>query len=407
MSIKIRKNGVIQDLVINANEVRVLDTEGNFRSKNLESVLKELNSSGGSGGGGMLKEAEYVFVSNTEPDYEGVWLDTSDGSTESGMSDNTVIEYIKNYIDNDVKAIVVENEQKVSQFSNPNLFINPDFKIWQRGERFEINTPSRSYTTDRWRCYNHPNTNSIVEKTEYGLKHTSTGEGVSCIEYVFEIPSYLKGRQVTISYELKSSKQIECLFYAFKNSDVTQVITNKKFKSDSQYSVVTHTFLVPTDVDIMTFWLDRTDSNRGDSITFDLKWAKLELGSCATPFIPKNYGEELALCQRYYQIIKNGIACPLAFFYDNNGVRMMDFFVPLVISMRTTPTFGVNNGATVNIKNFETGVTETGITTVGTLANVSSNATFVNVRFSKPNCTLKSGAFWVASGNGYLDAEIY
>jgi len=32
-----------------------------------------------------------------------------------------------------------------------------------------------------------------------------------------------------------------------------------------------------------------------------IQWVKLELGSVATPLIPRSTGEELALCQRYYQ----------------------------------------------------------------------------------------------------------
>ena len=35
---------------------------------------------------------------------------------------------------------------------------------------------------------------------------------------------------------------------------------------------------------------------------FTIEWVKLELGECATPFVPRSYGEELLLSQRYYQI---------------------------------------------------------------------------------------------------------
>lgn len=36
--------------------------------------------------------------------------------------------------------------------------------------------------------------------------------------------------------------------------------------------------------------------------SLELNYVKLELGSYATPFVPHLYGEELALCQRYYQV---------------------------------------------------------------------------------------------------------
>ena len=54
MAIKIRQNGIVKDLVINASEVAVLDVDGNFKSKNLETILKQIatTGTGGSGTGG-------------------------------------------------------------------------------------------------------------------------------------------------------------------------------------------------------------------------------------------------------------------------------------------------------------------------------------------------------------------
>ena len=41
-----------------------------------------------------------------------------------------------------------------------------------------------------------------------------------------------------------------------------------------------------------------------------VNWVKLEVGSVATPFIPRLYAEELALCQRYYEIeLMDSLGC--------------------------------------------------------------------------------------------------
>ena len=44
MSIKIRKDGQVGELILPADSIQVLDIEGRFNSKNLEDVLKEVGS---------------------------------------------------------------------------------------------------------------------------------------------------------------------------------------------------------------------------------------------------------------------------------------------------------------------------------------------------------------------------
>ena len=39
----------------------------------------------------------------------------------------------------------------------------------------------------------------------------------------------------------------------------------------------------------------------GNGASVTLKWVKLEKGSIATPFVPRLYAEELAMCQRYFR----------------------------------------------------------------------------------------------------------
>lgn len=59
----------------------------------------------------------------------------------------------------------------------------------------------------------------------------------------------------------------------------------------------------------LAFWLDagsnynaRTNSLGQQSGTFEFSQVQLEAGSVATTFEPRSVGEELALCQRYYEI---------------------------------------------------------------------------------------------------------
>jgi len=67
---------------------------------------------------------------------------------------------------------------------------------------------------------------------------------------------------------------------------------------------------------LSTTWTANTDANRAvgqvnlaDSTSNEIyiTGVQLELGSVATDFEPRSYGEELALCQRYYETFGRGI----------------------------------------------------------------------------------------------------
>jgi hypothetical protein len=64
--------------------------------------------------------------------------------------------------------------------------------------------------------------------------------------------------------------------------------------------------------------------------TFYITGVQLEVGSVATPFEHRSYGDELARCERYYQVIKGGAGV-----FTSNAAFIAMNFSP----MRVTPTF--------------------------------------------------------------------
>lgn len=77
--------------------------------------------------------------------------------------------------------------------------------------------------------------------------------------------------------------------------------------------------------------------------SFYLSGVQLELGDKATPFEHRSYGEELALCQRYYQRhVIGGAYFPIAAAMGStNGLIQYSF----PVTMRATPTLTASSGA--------------------------------------------------------------
>lgn len=80
-----------------------------------------------------------------------------------------------------------------------------------------------------------------------------------------------------------------------------------------------------------------SDNNNWGTSTSD-EWficgVQLEIGDTATPFEHRSYGQELALCQRYYQIVVNNT-------YRQYTYNIHRTPVPLRVSMRAAPTITV------------------------------------------------------------------
>ena len=104
-----------------------------------------------------------------------------------------------------------------------------------------------------------------------------------------------------------------------------------------------------------TSWQNRTDANRfvgGDSFfsstdnNFFLTGVQLEVGSQATPFEHRSFGEELALCQRYYAVVAHGASSqdgtshPVSMGAMYNSSTLYSN-LELPCDMRTTPTLEI------------------------------------------------------------------
>jgi len=107
---------------------------------------------------------------------------------------------------------------------------------------------------------------------------------------------------------------------------------------------------------LQTSWVSNTNANRAAGISsfvsstdneFFITGVQMEIGPVATPFEDRSYGQELALCQRYYQTINPKINAIFAAGYQNNSERISQVH-RLGIEMRTEPTCTVSGTWTVS-----------------------------------------------------------
>jgi hypothetical protein len=82
------------------------------------------------------------------------------------------------------------------------------------------------------------------------------------------------------------------------------------------------------------------------SATWQITGVQLEVGSVATPFEHRSYGEELALCQRYYYFFGQGTGgnsgdIGIGSYYNST---YLDTVIQFPVTMRVTPTLVATSG---------------------------------------------------------------
>ena len=124
--------------------------------------------------------------------------------------------------------------------------------------------------------------------------------------------------------------------------------------------------------------------------TFYITGVQLEAGTTASPFEYRQYGTELALCQRYYQQVTNGF---VAFRGDSSGLFSFNPYV----SMRTVPTSSLSGS---NLYTWYASGANQQVTSVGSI--YGSTATFGGITYA---LNLSSGSTGGQSGAMYQNTS--
>ena len=93
-----------------------------------------------------------------------------------------------------------------------------------------------------------------------------------------------------------------------------------------------------------TFTTGGTNLFATSSATFQITGVQLEVGSVATPFEHRSYGEELALCQRYYYMHVQGNGETITFAANYYSSSTFEAHIPFPVTMRTDPSLDIVAG---------------------------------------------------------------
>ena len=243
------------------------------------------------------------------------------------------------------------NAALLATFPHKNLIINGAMQVAQRGTSF-TNPSSNSYTLDRWvPYYSHDGAVDISQSTtapadfKNSLKmNVTTADASLAASQYYILAQVIEGQNVShLNYGSSYAKQVTISFWVRSNKTGTYYVEiqtsgsqelSRAYTIDSAntWEYKTLTWIANTDFTIsetnavglyLYWWLaagsDYTgsplattwanNSNRTtnqenflDSTSNDwyITGVQLELGSQATPFEHRSFGDELARCQRYF-----------------------------------------------------------------------------------------------------------
>lgn len=196
-----------------------------------------------------------------------------------------------------------------------NRIINGGMDIWQRGTS---TSTSGAYLADRWIvAAGSTITGSQSSDVPSGFKFSLSLNGTNNPQTLQRIESVncfdLVGQNVTVSFWAKQTtgagaNSLSLIIYsanALDNFGAVTSIGTQSFTGSTSWTRYTATFnslpaAVANGLQVLIY------ANTAGAATFLVTGVQLEVGTVATPFERRQYGQELALCQRYYEAISFG-----------------------------------------------------------------------------------------------------
>lgn len=252
-----------------------------------------------------------------------------------------------------LRADTIEDQRLLIGAGRRNLLINGSFDVWQRGttlsssgflaDRWYINASSGS--TQHSRQDFAPGQLEVEGNPKHFLRMGINSSGTRQLIQKVEDIRQFENTTLTYSFWARADKTLTptIRFYSIYDGSSSGLSYAEKVTINTEWQKFTVTGSVGSfsGKTIGASSCLQVDFTFFDDFTyeFDFAQAQLEFGKVATPFEHRSYGEELALCQRYYweaDVNNSYYAFPIRGASDNNNFRILFLHPP--VTMRVPPS---------------------------------------------------------------------
>ena len=224
-----------------------------------------------------------------------------------------------------LRADTVAEQRALIGAGRRNLVMNGGFDVWQRGTTVtKTSNTYQNFTADRWSAYfggTYTQEQTTLPNGDYvdyfkGVLGTTGGNRININNFIENGNRIISGKYVTISFWLKTSvidNQVNVKLQTTNGSNFSSYIllANRYIETSTSWKKYEITLKCNDDIanvgarPHVLLEIDGVDGSWANGTTFELAQVQLEVGNVVTPFEHRSYGEELALCQRYYYKINS------------------------------------------------------------------------------------------------------
>ena len=338
-----------------------------------------------------------------------------------------------------------------------NLIINGAMQVAQRGtSETGVNSTQYANGPDRWKVAINHGTFTISQSTtapagfatSYKFDCTTADTSLAADAQInlqqriegLNVQSIKKGtsdaKPVTVSFHVRSNKTGTYICSLFDEDNQRRVA--KTYTIDSANTWERKTITFPADTTgalnndtgiglyvqwyiaagsnytsgtLATTWESQTEANICPGLTVNMadstdnEWyitgIQLEVGDTATPFEHRSYGEELSLCQRYYQRITatGGTNHYVGTLQAYSSANVFGLIAQYIVPLRTKPTVGQSG----TFKSSRAGSQDTGNATIDNFAG--SDVGWMTGGWGGGTYTAGNAAIAKWTENAYLEAD--